>query len=118
MGGTVSALLWNFCYDPVFTAIEAATGATVDAYVDDCAILAVGPRQALAASVFLLASRHCAGLWAEGHSCCWLEALNPHTDTIAVGSRIPLTVACTADGWTSWRGVAPDMLIALFRATL
>ena len=74
MGGTVSILIWNMGYDPVFTAVETATGTRVPSYVDDGAILARGPRQVVAASTVLIIAGHCAGLLAEAHGRRWLES--------------------------------------------
>ena len=67
MGGTASVLIWNMGYDPVFTAIEIATGTRVPSYVDDGAMLARGPRQVVVASMVLVTVGHCVGLLAEAH---------------------------------------------------
>ncbi|MFM7989522.1 MAG: reverse transcriptase domain-containing protein, partial [Candidatus Fonsibacter sp.] len=47
MGGTASTL-WNVCYDPILSFVERVAQVTVDAYVDDCAILTHGPCQTVA----------------------------------------------------------------------
>ena len=114
MGGTASILIWNIGYDPVFTAIEVATGTRVPSYVDDGAILARGPRQVVAASIVLIIAGHCAGLLAEAHGCRWPESWGGIDAAGPAAAILPVTFGRNQDGWTQWHGVAPELLLALF----
>eukprot|EP00969_Alexandrium_andersonii_P048751 2138016-Alexandrium_andersonii.AAC.1 len=69
MGGPVSPLLWCLGYDPLIEGTRAATGADTPTYADDLMGEVVGPHQALAMQLFLLAVSKAVGLRIDTHSC-------------------------------------------------
>ena len=81
-------------------------------------VLVRGPGQAAAAMTALLLAGHCAGLLAKGHSCRWLESRGTFPEALAVANSLPVRHCRATDGVDEWRGVEPDLLVALLSGVL
>ena len=117
MGGTVSPLVWAMAYDPIIEGVRRATGADPPTFVDDIAMLAVGPRQAFLAELCLLAAGHCAGLLTECHDCEWLECatLDPRAEDIL--GFLPVRIR-RGPGCQALAGLPPRLVVAALHGVL
>jgi hypothetical protein len=110
MGGTSSPLTWNICFDPILSALAATIHAATPTYVDDLMCLVRGPRQALAAMIFLVAVSRCAGLHTEMHRCAWVEAEVELAWAASAFAALPVEVSDAGEGWTRLRGLPTAIL--------
>ena len=110
MGGTSSPLTWNICFDPILSALAATVHAATPTYVDDLMCLVRGPRQALAAMIFLVAVSRCAGLHTEMHRCAWVEAEVELAWAAVAFAALPVETSDAGGGWTRLRGLPPAIM--------